>query len=78
MSTLTFTTTPDEDAAILALGLDDSPQDFATRHLRHQIDFALSRAVKTLEQKYAAATPEDKAAVDAILSTKAPPPPPVK
>jgi hypothetical protein len=71
--TLTFQTTPDEDAAILALGLDDTPQDFATRHLRHQIDYALSQATKTLEQKYAAATPEDKAAIDAILAPKVPP-----
>lgn len=79
MATITFTTTPEEDTAILALGLDATVQDFADRHLRHQVNFAIAQsAPKTLEQKYAVATPEEKAAVDAILAQKAPPPPPKK
>ena len=67
MSTGTWTTTADEDTAILALGVDATAEAFVTRHLRHQLDFALSQARETFKSRYDTLSTEDKAAVDAIL-----------
>ena len=81
MATGTWTTTAEEDAAIEALtasaaAVTKTPPEtvaqFIDRHIRHQVDFALSQATTTKRTidaaAYDAATPDDKAAVDAILS----------
>lgn len=66
---ITISTTPDEDAAILALGVDKTPDEFILRHVRHQLDYALSLvAPKSVSEKYDAAPADVKAQVDALLS----------
>ena len=67
MANGTWKTTAEEDAAILALGIDATPDAFVQRHLRHQFDFALSQAQERLRNRYDTLSAEDKAAVDAIL-----------
>ena len=67
MASGTWTTTDAEDTAILAFGLDATPEAFIARQLRHQLDFALSQAQERLRNRYDTLSAEDKAAVDAIL-----------
>lgn len=75
-----FATTDDEDAAIVALSAPALPgqtkpqetvEEFLTRAVRHQVNFAVSRFVEAKAADTSAllakTTPEDKAAIDAIL-----------
>ena len=65
---ITITTTPDEDAAIVAL-TGEAPDAFVTSHVRHQINFVLAQVRPlTVAEKYSAAAPDERAAVDAILT----------
>jgi hypothetical protein len=75
-----FSTTKEEDAAILNLtaaawrmvgGVPETAEDFLSRVLSHQVNFAVQ---KQFESKAAAdadtlarVTPEDKASIDVIL-----------
>lgn len=80
MSQGTWTTTAEEDAAILALNdarpkrLDgpfltppETVEEFITRHIRHQIDFALSLVKETRKTLVESVSPQDLAQIDAIL-----------
>lgn len=70
MTTITFTTTDAEDAAILALTaqqrVPETVEQFLARHLRHQVDFALSQQ-PTLAQKVDAAPDDVKAQIAELL-----------
>ena len=72
MATIAINTTADEDAAILALGLDVDPQAFVHRHVAHQIAFAISQQTAVLKTVYDILPADDKAAVDAILERNRP------
>lgn len=69
-----WTTTPDEDLAILGLGIDHSVGEFVERHLKHQIEFALSQAALSTGTKlidaYTKADPATKASIEQILAPK--------
>lgn len=62
----TWQTTAEEDAAILAL-TGEATSAFVTRHLRHQLDFALSQVKEERKRLVDIVSAEDSAAIDAIL-----------
>lgn len=81
MATITFTTTADEDAAILALseaavaGTPTPPETveaYLLRHLRHQTGFAVQVQQAALKAVYDILPPAEKAAVDEILTRNKP------
>lgn len=89
MARFTFDTTDEEDAAILAVTARaaweargparaaETVEQFLERHVRHQVANAIAQAegarLAVATQAYAAATPEDRAAVEAILQKYVPP-----
>lgn len=74
----TWTTTTAEDAAVAALGNDASTDAFVRRHVRHQLDFALSTVgsaqAARLDMAYSALSAADRATVDALVAKVVPVP----
>lgn len=73
MATGTWTTTTEEDAAILAL-TGETPTAFIARHVRHQVDFAVSQRRASVKAIYDTLPETERAEVDAILLRNAPAP----
>lgn len=71
--TIPVTTTAAEDAAILAL-TGETPDAFVQRHVRHQLNFALSQVREDLKAVYDILPAGERAAVDVILTRNRPAP----
>ncbi len=67
MASGAWTTTTKEDVAILDL-TGETPDAFVARHLRQQLDFALTTAREALKQVYDTLPPDERKLVDAILT----------
>lgn len=64
---ITVSTTPREDAAILAL-TKEAPDVFVLRHVRHQIDFAIAKTTPSVADRFAAASPDIQAQIEVLLA----------